>query len=273
MVKTRAVLKRMPSRDVVVWTSLIQGYVDNGESELGLELLESMDCAPNSRTLVAGLTACGNIGSSEAGRKIQTEFYRRGLEDDHVVGTCMVNFYGRCGRALVWISGSPRNALITGIGQPGNTSRVFEAFREMRGDGVRANAITFVSVITACSHGGLVERGREFFQAMDPNSGIVCGIHHYSSAWWICGLEDRPRGLPQVEERGSGEDCVRGTDEDRRERLGCLRPQMPISQALSLRSTVVDRTKALKEFCVMKGLQLKERELESIDIGTLHGRE
>ncbi|XP_024545090.1 pentatricopeptide repeat-containing protein At4g18520, chloroplastic-like [Selaginella moellendorffii] len=97
MVKARAVFKRMPSRDVVVWTSLIQGYVNNGESELGLELLESMDCAPNSRTLVAGLTACGNVGSSEAGRKIQTEVYRRGLEDDHVVGTCMVNFYGRCG--------------------------------------------------------------------------------------------------------------------------------------------------------------------------------
>ncbi|XP_024530674.1 pentatricopeptide repeat-containing protein At4g14050, mitochondrial-like [Selaginella moellendorffii] len=109
MVKARAVFKRMPRRDVVVWTNLIQRYIDNV------------------RDIVA------------------------------------------------W------NALITGFGQQGDTSRVFQAFRERREDGVRANAITFVSVITACSHGGLVERGREFFQAMDPDSGIVCGIHHYSS--------------------------------------------------------------------------------------------
>ncbi|XP_024524808.1 pentatricopeptide repeat-containing protein At2g13600-like [Selaginella moellendorffii] len=200
MVKARAVFKRMPSRDVVVWTSLIQGYVDNGESELGLELLESMDCAPNSRTLVAGLTACGNVGSSEAGRKIQAELYRRGLEDDQVVGTCMVNFYGKCGvmSAAEHLFGSLAvrdivawNAMITGFGQQGDTSRVFEAFREMREDGVRANAITFVSVITACSHGGLVERGREFFQAMDPDSGIVCGIHHYSSLVDLFGRANR----------------------------------------------------------------------------------
>ncbi|XP_024542076.1 pentatricopeptide repeat-containing protein At2g13600-like [Selaginella moellendorffii] len=101
-----------------------------------------------------------------------------------------VNFYRKCGvmSAAEHLFGSLAvrdivawNALVTGFGQQGDTSRVFEAFREMREDGVRANAITFVSVITACSHGGIVERGREFFQAMDPDSGIVCGIHHYSS--------------------------------------------------------------------------------------------
>ncbi|XP_024542068.1 putative pentatricopeptide repeat-containing protein At5g52630 [Selaginella moellendorffii] len=141
MVKARAVFKRMPSRDVVVWTSLIQGYIDNGVGWKTIKLWG-----------VNFYRKCGVMSAAE-----------------HLFGSLAVR------DIVAW------NALITGFGQQGDMSRVFEAFREMREDGVRANAITFVSVITACSHGGLVERGREFFQAMDPDSGIVCGIHHYSS--------------------------------------------------------------------------------------------
>ncbi|XP_024530672.1 pentatricopeptide repeat-containing protein At3g57430, chloroplastic-like [Selaginella moellendorffii] len=141
MVKARAVFKRMPSRDVVVWTSSIQGYIDNGVGWKTIKLWG-----------VNFYRKCGVMSAAE-----------------HLFGSLAVR------DIVAW------NALITGFGQQGDTSRVFEAFREMREDGVRANAITFVSVITACSHGGIVERGREFFQAMDPDSGIVCGIHHYSS--------------------------------------------------------------------------------------------
>ncbi|XP_024542071.1 pentatricopeptide repeat-containing protein At3g24000, mitochondrial-like [Selaginella moellendorffii] len=287
MVDARMVFESMPHRDVVLWTSLIQGFVDNGESELALVFFEDMKlsgCCPSSRTCVAALAACassamreeavdvdgklvkrksletgvaihgeasnsrccedvfvGNtlidmyakcekleearkvfdgmagrsseppvpredgklvrIQSLEKGMEIHSlaakfgrweqlggyvELYRRGLEDDQVVGSkllqevrsyeCEHLFGSLAVRDIVaW------NALITGFGQQGDTSRMFEACREMREDGVRANAITFVSVIIACSHGGLVERGREFFQAMDPDSGIFCGIHHYSS--------------------------------------------------------------------------------------------
>ncbi|XP_024542064.1 pentatricopeptide repeat-containing protein DOT4, chloroplastic-like [Selaginella moellendorffii] len=339
MVDARMVFESMPRRDVVLWTSLIQGFVDNGESKLALVFFEDMKlsgCCPNSQTCVAALAACASsamreeavdvdgklearkvfdgmagrckwrqqaglggvfgmarendpdertfvaalmacihlsaseppvpredgklvrIQSLEKGMEIHSlaakfgrcehrfvgsslvdmyakcgdmvkaravfkrmpsrdvvaELYRRGLEDDQVVGSkllqevrsyeCEHLFGSLAVRDIVaW------NALITGFGQQGDTSRMFEACREMREDGVRANAITFVSVITACSHGGLVERGREFFQAMDPDSGIVCGIHHYSSLVDLvtesprehafesgcCGLEERPRGL------------------------------------------------------------------------------
>ncbi|XP_024533204.1 pentatricopeptide repeat-containing protein At3g09040, mitochondrial-like [Selaginella moellendorffii] len=65
-------------------------YVDNGESELGLELLESMDCAPNSQTLVVRLTACGNVGSSEAGRKIQAELYSVGWKTTMLWGSAWI---------------------------------------------------------------------------------------------------------------------------------------------------------------------------------------
>ncbi|XP_024542069.1 putative pentatricopeptide repeat-containing protein At5g52630 [Selaginella moellendorffii] len=308
MVDARMVFESMPRRDVVLWTSLIQGFVDNGESELALVFFEDMKlsgCCPSSRTCVAALAACASSAMREEavdvdGKLVKRKSLETGVaihgeasnnrccedvfvgntlidmyakcekleearkvfdgmvgrcEWRHVRATCSVrrwkasanpeprkgdgdsfsrrevwtlraqicreqlgghhlrpswkesrlsftgvgwktiklwgvNFYRKCGvmSAAEHLFGSLAvrdivawNALITGFGQQGDTSRVFEAFREMREDGVRANAITFVSVITACSHGGIVERGREFFQAMDPDSGIVCGIHHYSS--------------------------------------------------------------------------------------------
>ncbi|XP_024533217.1 pentatricopeptide repeat-containing protein At2g13600-like [Selaginella moellendorffii] len=216
------------------------GYVDNGESELGLELLESMDCAPNSRTLVAGLMACGNVGSSEAGRKIQTEFCRRGLEDDHVVGTCMgacSKPFARCEKMACEqtrsrLSRSSLHAATAAwLNEAGSFSRQW----------TRTLAL-FAGFITTAVHGGSVV-WRTVLGACRKWKNVEVGIHHYSSLVDLFGranrleeavkvLESRPlratlwsggASSGPAEERGSGQDCVRGTDEDRRERLGCVR--------------------------------------------------
>ncbi|XP_024533611.1 pentatricopeptide repeat-containing protein At5g16860-like [Selaginella moellendorffii] len=175
--------------DVVTWTGMIQGYAENGESDAALKLFQQMracNCAPNSQTYVAVLLACGNLAALDSGRSIHAEIYRNGLEDNQFLSSQLLDFYGKCGSSgmeQVFDSLPTRtsitwSALIAGYSCQGRSQDVFHAFESMREECIQVDNVTFLCVLSACSHGGLVQRGKQYF-AMLSEHGITPSLEHY----------------------------------------------------------------------------------------------
>ncbi|XP_024534057.1 pentatricopeptide repeat-containing protein At2g03380, mitochondrial-like isoform X1 [Selaginella moellendorffii] len=187
----RRVFDTMPDLGLVLWSTLMLGYADDGEGDIALELYKLVDknYTPDAQTLAAALTACARVVSLQAGKEIHSEIYRRGLEGDGVLATCLVDFYGKCGRTeeaqLVFDSRQGSwdvvtwTSLIAGYSRVGDTKVVFERFGAMVDEGLGPNHVTFVSVLTVCSRAGLVEKGRSVFAAMESRYGVKPSEEHY----------------------------------------------------------------------------------------------
>lgn len=113
----------------------------------------------------------------------------RGLETDLIVGSSLVDMYAKCGLLaeaqevfanllvrdlLLW------NALITGYSQLGESGRAFNTFFEMTGEGLKPDLVTFVSILNACSHAGLVVDGVMCFDALINDYGLIPTLEHYN---------------------------------------------------------------------------------------------
>jgi pentatricopeptide repeat protein len=141
-------------------------------------------------TLSSGLKACGLIGAKAKGMEIHDYISQKGLlKKDVVLGTALVDMYAKCGLlgkaqgvfntlplrdVVLW------NSLITGHARLGEIEDVLCLFERMRREGGKPNSITFVSVLNACSHAGLIERGHEYFEFMTKDCGIAPTIEHHT---------------------------------------------------------------------------------------------
>ncbi|XP_024540247.1 pentatricopeptide repeat-containing protein At5g27110-like isoform X2 [Selaginella moellendorffii] len=198
MVDSRGVFDRMVARNSATaasWNALLLGYSENGEEDLSLELFPRMlesEAMANSRTFGVLLKACGAAVALDKLQAIEARIYRAGLEVDETLATSLVDVYGKCGDMIRarcvfdWIVAAGGGdlvlwtALIAGYSRVGKWKLVFESFSSMEDRGLAANAVTLVCLLTACSHSGLVERGRSYFREMVPKFGISPGVEHLS---------------------------------------------------------------------------------------------
>ena len=191
--KAQDVFEMLPVKDVVSWTSLIGGYADHGYGEEALNFLEEMKYTgilPNAATFVCSLKACGAIGSSSKGQEIHLEVCRQKLLSKNIrVGNALVDMYAKCGllseaqkvfnkipdrNIITWTS------LIAGYAQIRETSDVCIILKEMIELGVFPNLVTFLVLLSACSHRGLVRKGQACFKLMCRDYGIIPTIEHYN---------------------------------------------------------------------------------------------
>ncbi|XP_058084038.1 pentatricopeptide repeat-containing protein At4g02750-like [Magnolia sinica] len=183
---------RMPERNVISWTVMISGYEQNGRFFESLELFLSMresGIQPNQSTLSAVLSSCAGCSSLLIGRQIHVCILKSGLPVDVVLSSSLVDMYAKCGDvdAAVHIFESMENknlvswnSIIGGYARHGLSARALEQFKRMTEDGPRPDHITFVSVLSACGHGGLVVEGERYFASMEGEYGIKAGMEHYT---------------------------------------------------------------------------------------------
>eukprot|EP01018_Ginkgo_biloba_P036993 Gb_08070 [translate_table: standard] len=181
----------MSNRNVVSWNAMIAGYVQNGHANEALSLFLQMqleDMTPNSVTMVNVLPACANLAVLQQGRGIHGYIIRRGFESD-VVGTSLIDMYGKCGSielARLLFDKMPKrdvvswSAMIAGYGMHGQGKDAVALFSQMQQAGVKPNDVTFVCVLSACSHAGLIDEGWQFFHSMIHNYGITPKADHYA---------------------------------------------------------------------------------------------
>ncbi|KAF5182429.1 Pentatricopeptide repeat-containing protein [Thalictrum thalictroides] len=188
----RSLFNEMPERDVFSWSCMISGYAQCYRGEDALKLFKNMiyesGTKPNEVTLVSVLSACGHLTALDQGKWIHGYIRRNGMRLNDNLGAALIDMYAKCGCAetafevflkLDHRNVSTWNALITGFAINGIARKALEAFVEMQRSETKPNSITFVGVLMACCHGGLVEEGRQHFGSMLKDYGIQPEMKHY----------------------------------------------------------------------------------------------
>ncbi|CAB4278233.1 unnamed protein product [Prunus armeniaca] len=165
-------LYEIPEKNVVPWNAMIGGYVQAKHSKEALALFHEMQASninPDEITMVGCLCACSQIGALDVGIWIHHYIEKHGLSINVAVGTALVDMYAKCGnitKALEVFWDMPgRNsftwtAIICGLALNGHAHVAISYFAEMINTGLVPDEITFLGVLSACCHGGLVEDGR-----------------------------------------------------------------------------------------------------------------
>ena len=190
----------MPERDVPSWNAVIAGCTQNGFFSEGIRLFREMVVLameekyrcnrPNQVTVVCALSACGHTGMLQLGKWIHGYIYKSGFVIDSFVLNALVDMYGKCGNlklARKVFEMNPDkgltswNSMINSFalhGQSDNAIAIFEQMIELGGD-VRPDDVTFIGLLNACTHGGLVEKGYYYFEMMIREYGLEPRIEHY----------------------------------------------------------------------------------------------
>ncbi|KAL0922951.1 hypothetical protein M5K25_006985 [Dendrobium thyrsiflorum] len=190
--RARQVFDVMPEKTDASWSAMVSGYVQNKRyedaMELFLELKVSLSGNLNRSLLVSALSACSAMGIFEEGRWIHSYIDGKGLEYGLELGTALVDFYAKCGFIELAMKVFDKihdkdvtawSAMIVGLAMNGHSRFAVQIFSEMLRRKLKPNAITFIGLLTACNHGGLVDEGTTYFKVMDLVYGIAPSIEHY----------------------------------------------------------------------------------------------
>ncbi|KAF7813286.1 pentatricopeptide repeat-containing protein [Senna tora] len=187
----------MGKKNVITWNSIITGLVQGGRPRESLQLFHEMQVAsddgnmvkPDKITMASVLSACAQLGSIDHGKWVHSYLRRSGLECDVVIGTALVNMYGKCGladRAIEIFKEMPEKdasawtAMISVLALHGLGEKAFDCFQEMERAGAKPNHVTFVGLLSACAHSGLVEKGYWCFDMMKHVYSIEPQVYHYA---------------------------------------------------------------------------------------------
>lgn len=195
VVAARELFDQMPERNVICWNAMIAGYTQNERFSESIELfrrmLQSGGLPPNYVTLVSVLSACAHLGALDLGRWIDRYIERRAMKLSLFLGNALSDMYGKCGciaearrvfdrmlerDVISW------SIIISGEAMHGHAVEAISGFREMLEQGIKPNDITFMGILSACTHAGLVDAGLEYFNMMSEEFEILPKVEHYGCA-------------------------------------------------------------------------------------------
>ncbi|XP_057959243.1 pentatricopeptide repeat-containing protein At4g39952, mitochondrial [Malania oleifera] len=178
-------------RDVVTWNTLISSYSHSGLFPEALDLFDKMileDVKPTIATLVTVLSACSHIASLEHGDKVHKYIKREKFEFNLSLATSLVDMYAKCGGLTkareIFNSMKERdvicwNVMISGYGMHGDAKSALEIFQQMEKSSVRPNGLSFLAILSACTHAGLIEEGKYLFDRMQDYY-VRPNLKHYA---------------------------------------------------------------------------------------------
>ncbi|KAI5065744.1 hypothetical protein GOP47_0020439 [Adiantum capillus-veneris] len=188
-----SVLDDMDKADVVSRTALIAGYSKNGEGKEALALFEKMKregVEPDELAFICTLRASAVIGALQHGKRIHEDIRKSSLCCNVLVKNALMDMYANCGSLndasdvfasmeapdiLSW------NEIISGYAHQGAGKQALLYFDKMLAEGIKPDATTFLAVLNACRHVGLVEQGHCHFESMSREHGILPTMDHYAS--------------------------------------------------------------------------------------------
>lgn len=187
------VFEKIYEKDIVAWSAMLAGYAQIGDTEGAVKLFKNMaseGVKPNEFTFSSVVNACAApIAAVEQGKQFHAYSIKSRLNNALCVSSALVTLYAKKGnienanevfkrqgeRDLVsW------NSMISGYAQHGHAKKALEVFREMQQQNLKMDGITFIGVITACTHAGLVDEGQKYFDIMVKDHNINPTMEHYS---------------------------------------------------------------------------------------------
>ncbi|KAI3522333.1 hypothetical protein L1887_00025 [Cichorium endivia] len=194
LVSAKKLFDEMPERNIVSWNAMIAGYSQNNKPKEALELFLDMENAgvvPIESTLVCVVSACAQSGCLDLGQWMYFYYIKqKRIQPTVTLGNAFIDMYAKCGKIdaaeelfneihdkdlVSW------NSMIVGFASHGNAIKALNLFEEMKGTGLyKPDEITFIGVLSACSHGGLLAQGRSYFKEMEKTFGLKPKVEHYA---------------------------------------------------------------------------------------------
>lgn len=185
--------QRMPQKTQVSWNTIIAGYEKNGGFKEAIRLFVHMQAEgekPDRHTLSSILSICAESADQHLGMQIH-QMMTKIVIPDVPLNNSLITMYARCGviheaRTVFNEMKFPKdviswNAMIGGYASHGYAKEALDLFESMKQFGLKPTYITFISVLSACAHGGLVEEGKSYFKSMILDFGIEARVEHFAS--------------------------------------------------------------------------------------------
>lgn len=190
--EARYIFDRVGGKDIVLWTSMIDRYFGDGRFEEGLCLFSDLlrsGVRPNEYTFAGILNACARQTLEELGSQVHGHMMRIGYDPRSFAASALVHMYTKCGsieKADIVFKSLPRpdlvswTSLINGYAQHGQPHEALKLFDMLLESGTRPDHVTFVGVLSACVHAGLVDKGLEYFHSIREKHGLIITEDHYA---------------------------------------------------------------------------------------------
>ena len=175
-----------------LFNSLIRAHSSLGFFSQSLSIFRHMVLAhkPFDRhTLPVVLKSCAGLSALRLGQQVHGAVLVNGFALDLANSNALVNMYTKCGHLdsarkvfdRMWQRNEVTfSTMMKGYGMHGECEEVFELFDKLVEAGERPDGVIFTTVLSACSHGGLIDKGREYFEMMEVRFGVKPGLHHYT---------------------------------------------------------------------------------------------
>lgn len=192
MLDAHLVFNSISEPDDVAWTTMICGCVENGDEARALAVYHRMRLSgvqPDEYTFSILVKASSCLTALEQGRQIHANVIKLDCASDHFVGTSLIDMYAKCGnieeayqlfKRMDAKNNALWNALLVGLAQHGNGEEALKLFKKMETVGIAPDRVTFIGVLSACSHSGLVSEAYEYFRLMREEYGIEPEVEHYA---------------------------------------------------------------------------------------------
>ncbi|CAL5333064.1 unnamed protein product [Camellia sinensis] len=188
----RRTFDQMPVKNVVSWNAMIACYVHNHMFDQALSLFRHMlingECKPDQTTLISVVSACTHLGSLEHGTWIDSYIKKNKFDLSNPLGNALIDMFAKCGdikNAKAVFDQMTKRCIITwttmvsGLAVNGQCREALALYDRMCLEGIKPDDVIFIAVLSACTHGGLVEEGKSVFDQMVYEFGIKPRIEHY----------------------------------------------------------------------------------------------
>ncbi|XP_071693118.1 pentatricopeptide repeat-containing protein At1g11290, chloroplastic [Rutidosis leptorrhynchoides] len=197
------IFKNLKEKTLVSWNAMILGYAQNGcaiDALKHFRLMKLQNIEPDSFTMVSIISAISELSILRQAKWVHGVLIRTCLDKNFYVKTAIVDMYAKCGaittarkvfdlmherHVTTW------NAMIDGYGTHGYGAEAVKLFDEMENGGIQQNNVTFLCIMSACSHSGFVEEGRQFFSIMKEKYDIEPTMDHYGAMVDLLGRSGR----------------------------------------------------------------------------------
>uniref|UniRef100_A0A7N0VH88 DYW domain-containing protein n=1 Tax=Kalanchoe fedtschenkoi TaxID=63787 RepID=A0A7N0VH88_KALFE len=190
--QARYIFNKALGKDVVSWTAMIDRYFGEGRREEGYQLFSNLmesRVKPNDFTFAGVLNACAGHAAEDIGKQVHGYMMRVGFDLSSFAASALVHMYSKCGnmtnakRVLhetKWLDLVSWTSLINGYAQNGQPEEALQSFELLLETGIRPDHVTFVAVLSACTHAGLVDKGLEYFESIKEKYGLTYTGDHYA---------------------------------------------------------------------------------------------
>lgn len=187
----RVIFDQISEKDLVCWSAMISAYAESDRPQESLSLFKEMQklgLKPDQVTILGVISACARLGSMDQAKWIHVYVGRNGFGESVPINNALIDMYAKCGNLEeargVYERISNKNviswtSMITACAMHGEALGALRLFNQMKENNFEPNEITFIGVLYACSHAGLVKEGQEIFDSMINEHKIIPRHEHY----------------------------------------------------------------------------------------------